>query len=482
MLAVLPRSSAGGDAELRRLQHLLANPGWGASEQAEARRLLGELPATASRARALRQAAEARLSGSEGRPAVVVAESGRPGWADMAVVSEVKTWTYEKYTRVVVYVDRPIRFEGRELPADPVHDKPPRIYLDLEGARLDPKIPGELPIGDGLLTRARIAQFDPQRARLVLDLESLASYQIVPFREPFRLVIDVRGEGHAAAGAARRPTAPKVQVGAPAQAPDVDELAAILGGRDPAPAAATPPKPKAPAKAAEIRKPPARPVVVIDPGHGGKDPGAIGVGGIQEKAIVLRTSTRVAERLRARNYRVVMTRSDDRFLSLEERTIVANRENADLFVSIHANAAANPQAHGVETYHLARATDRRSAEVAARENATTQSDVDALEELLSALRFTSKQNVSSVLAKFVQDSIVGRLAPRYKPFRAIGVKGAPFYVLIGTDMAAVLVEIGFVTNPMESKRLQDSKYLDDLAAGIVEGIEEYLKAAARIPI
>jgi N-acetylmuramoyl-L-alanine amidase len=402
-----------------------------------------------------------------------VAQAGpantRPAWSELAVVTEVKTWTFENYTRVVVYFDRKVRWEERTLAADAKADRPARIYLDLMDTRLAPSVPAELPIDDGLLQRARIAQFDKQRARLVLDLKSLAAWQVVPFGDPFRLVIDVRGT---------QGGAPPVAAAPVAKGPSGIED--ILGGK-PAPVIKAPPATKAPTPS--IQKPPQPPTIVIDAGHGGKDPGAIGLKGIREKDVVLKVARDVGGRLQRAGYRVIYTRADDRFLKLEERTIVANRENADLFVSIHANSAPNPKAFGIETYRLARATDKDSAAVAARENSTTgSSDGDLLDDLLTALKLTNKANESTPLAQYVQKSIVDTLSPHWKPFRSIGVKGAPFYVLVGTEMPAILIEIGFVTNPVEAKRLRDSRYLGQLAEGITSGIQQFLRTVNRTPI
>lgn len=410
-----------------------------------------------------------------GTPALA-AEVERPAWAQLAVVTEIKTWSFANYTRVVVYFDRQIRWEEKNLPANAAAGLPPRIYLDLLDTRLAPSVPAELPIGDGLLKRARIAQFDKTRARLVLDLESLAASQVVPFRDPFRLVIDVRGQG---AGTAPPATAAPVAPVPTKSAAPVGGIEDILGGHAPAVAKAPPPKSAPPV----IRNPPRTPVVVIDAGHGGKDPGAIGVKGIREKDVVLKVALGVGKRLQKTGYKVVYTRNDDHFLKLEERTIVANRENADLFVSIHANSAPDPKAYGVETYRLAKASDKRAAEVAARENATTySSDGDVLDELILALKMTTKQNLSGPLAQYVQSSIVQTLSRQWEPFRSIGVKGAPFYVLVGTEMPAILIEVGFVTNPVEAQRMRSEKYLGQMADAIATGVEKFFRTVNREPI
>lgn len=396
--------------------------------------------------------------------------------SEQAVIHEVRKWSYDNYTRVVIYADRKLTHVAKELPADAAHQKPPRIYVDLKNARLAPNVEAELSISDGLLTKARIAQFDKQTARLVLDLESLASFQVVPFRDPDRLVIDVFGKQTEQATI-------EPQIKKPAEVVHDDAVAAILdGGAKKAPAQA--PSSEKTAKLAtkpSIRK---QKVIVIDAGHGGKDPGAIGYKGIQEKDIVLSIAKMVADRLRKDGHKVIETRTSDVFLELPERTFVANKEDADLFVSIHANSNKNKSAYGIETYHLSKTSDERALELARRENAMlNHGEFDALEELLGALNFSNKLNVSRALAQFIQGNlsqVIGKQHP--STFKNLGAKGGPFYVLIGTHMAAVLVEVGFVTNPQEGKLLASSAYQKKLADGIVAGINEYLSKLSKIPI
>ncbi len=380
------------------------------------------------------------------------------GWQDMPVIEEVRTWSYTNYTRVVLYTSDRIKYQARELPADSENRKPPRIYLDLQGARIAPSVSDTRDIGDGLLTRARLAQFDKETARLVLDLESIASFQVMPYKD--RIVIDVRG---------RKLAENMIPPDKPQPSVDAKTLEAILGE----PSVGKPP---------DERKTTGPMTIVIDAGHGGKDPGAIGHKGLYEKHVVLDISKRVADLLRSKKFNVVMTRSSDKYLKLDERTAIANGQEADLFISIHANSAPTPKAYGVETYHLAPPSDKRSASVAARENGTSVDETDVLEELLQALRISGKMNPSKFLAKFVQESITDGLSKSYKGYRDLGVKGAPFFVLVGTDMASVLVEVGFVTNPDEARKLNSSSYQARMAEQIVKGVEEYSRKAAKISL
>jgi N-acetylmuramoyl-L-alanine amidase len=170
-----------------------------------------------------------------------------------------------------------------------------------------------------------------------------------------------------------------------------------------------------------------------------------------------------------------MTRSTDRYLTLEERTAIANTKNADLFVSIHTNSARSRKAYGIETYFLNLATDEDAILVAARENATSTKNISDLQTILSDLMKNAKINESSRLAGHVQTEMVGYLKKRYSRIRSKGVKQAPFYVLLGAQMPAILVETSFISNPRECKRLIDPKYQDHLAEAIAEGIVSYVK-------
>jgi N-acetylmuramoyl-L-alanine amidase len=219
--------------------------------------------------------------------------------------------------------------------------------------------------------------------------------------------------------------------------------------------------------------------LVLDAGHGGHDSGAVGPGGLMEKDLVLDVTRRVANLVEAHmpGIKVLLSRKGDYFVPLRERTSFANRERADLFVSIHANAHREAASEGVETYFLSsEATDNAARQVAAAENSVVQlerpsgrgSRTDAVKAILWDLAQSEFQQESSRLAEVVQDSMTQSLSI---PNR--GVKQAGFYVLGGAAMPAVLVEIGFVTNPKEERKLKESKYRDDMARAIFAGIAEY---------
>lgn len=215
--------------------------------------------------------------------------------------------------------------------------------------------------------------------------------------------------------------------------------------------------------------------IVIDAGHGGKDPGG-GRGDIIEKPIVLSLSKKIGAILRAKGYTVLLTRETDRFIALKERTAFATRHKADLFLSIHANASRNPKANGIETYYLdVTSTDKDAEIIAARENANSGYSIQELESLLKGLIVESKSKDSRRLAKYVQQELVTATGAADR-----GVKHARFVVLIGTSVPAILVETGFVTNPTEGRKLTSDAYQQQLAAAIVQGIEKFLGSAAQI--
>ena len=212
---------------------------------------------------------------------------------------------------------------------------------------------------------------------------------------------------------------------------------------------------------------------MIDPGHGGKDPGAIGRRGTREKDVVLRLSRLVQKRLRAEGLKAYLTRDSDVYLSLEERTARANQLDADLFVSIHANASRNRKSRGFETYLLDTRYDQQTARVAARENGTTVEQLNDVQKILASLRLGYNERYAARLAEEVQGALYRTVKKKHRSARNLGVKRGPFLVLFLADMPAVLVEAGFLSNSAEEKWLRDKNQLQVLAEGIAAGILAY---------
>jgi len=216
--------------------------------------------------------------------------------------------------------------------------------------------------------------------------------------------------------------------------------------------------------------------IVIDPGHGGHDPGTIAKG-LTEASLTLDVALRLEKLLQKElGIEVVLTRRTDVFIPLEERTAIANRQNADLFLSIHANSSRNVNAKGVETYFLSFASSPEAEAIAARENATSAKEMHHLADLIKAISLNNKLDESRDLANMVQDALVSNLRRSNKDVRSRGVKKAPFVVLIGAAMPSVLAEISFLTNKQELQLVKTAAYKDRIAQALYNAVLRYRKS------
>ncbi len=371
----------------------------------------------------------------------------------LVAVKDIRHWSTPNYTRVVIDLESSVKYKHHLLKPDPDIKKPRRLYLDLKNARVTNQIDEPVVIKDGLLQLARAGQYTKDTVRVVLDMESIGGYNVFRLHDPFRIVVDVRRHKKRSVGE-RTKTAGKKRTARKgirkSDGPDDKiSLARQLG--------------------LNVKR------IVIDPGHGGKDPGCQSKGGAKEKDVVLRLAKTLARNLRKElGCEVFLTRTTDVFLSLERRTAIANIKKADLFISLHVNAHRSRKVSGLETYFLNMATDERSVMVAARENATSEKNISDLQTILNDLMLNTKINESSRLAHAVQKGMITQIDKNFKRPRDLGIKQAPFYVLIGAEMPAILVEAGFFTNPAEEKKLLNSKYRDTIAAGICKGIKSYV--------
>jgi N-acetylmuramoyl-L-alanine amidase len=220
--------------------------------------------------------------------------------------------------------------------------------------------------------------------------------------------------------------------------------------------------------------------VVIDPGHGGHDSGAVGKAGTMEKEVALAISKKVADGLREKGLEVVLTRDDDTFIRLEDRAKLANEAHGDLFISVHCNSAATHKLRGIETYTLNTSADRYSIRLAARENASSEKGISDLQFILADLATKANTEESSRLANAVQRSLVGGLSKQYDGIKDLGHKEALFYVLLGAKMPAILVETSFLSHAEDEKRLASERYQDEVAKNIVLGVEEFLGDRRRV--
>lgn len=364
--------------------------------------------------------------------------------AELAEIMPVRHWSSDTYTRVVIETSAPVTFHAHLQD----HEKQSQqLSLELTGARLGPRVKaGAVPVEDGLLKQVSHLEPTGNSVRLVLETQSrIDDYKIFSLDNPFRVVIDLMG----------RPAPP------PPRLPDPPPILTRPGGEAPLSLARQ--------LGLGVRR------IVIDPGHGGKDPGAISPTGIKEKDLTLRISRLLAAELRRQGSEVHLTRDRDVFLALEERTAIANSKDADLFISVHVNSAPNRQARGVETYVLDMlASDDEAMRTAARENASSARSFSDLQGIIQQLLNHTKLQESIQLAEYVHQTTVTTLRRAYDG-RIIdrGVRRAPFVVLVGARMPAVLVEVGFMSNPEEERLLTDEQYLNRLAQGIAAGIGEY---------
>jgi N-acetylmuramoyl-L-alanine amidase len=402
-------------------------------------------------------------------------------------VSDIRAWTNEIYTRVVIDTGDEVSWQANVLRADPSLRLPPRIFIDIRGAGIRDGILKPVEVRNGLLRQVRAARFDRDTVRVVIDLERESTYRVFALPGPFRIIVDIDGEGEIPA----LPAAPGVvpPSGPPAAGPSTEDPGPRLvsppvspkaspdGSAVPSASPTIPPSVESP-RIASLLSSPARKHrvrVMIDPGHGGKDPGAVGPTGLKEKDVVLAIGRKVREKLsRTGEFDVRMTRDEDVFIPLEERTAMANKARADLFVSLHINASTNRRAEGYSTYVLSRgASNREDLELAARENGVPVHKLQGVKFIIDDMFTGARKNESLRLAKTVNDAVVRHVAARYPGVQSLGLKQAPFYVLVGARMTAVLVEASFISNVREETRLRDPSCLDGIADGVVEAIRYY---------
>ena len=383
-------------------------------------------------------------------------------------ISDIRAWTNEIYTRVAIDTGDEVSWQANTLRADPLLGLPPRIFIDIRGAGIrDEILRKPVEVRNGLLRQVRAGRFGRDTVRVVIDLERESTYRVFALSGPFRIIVDIDGEGEIPA----LPTTPDAvdTPGSVAAAPSSEDPAAL----PPAVAPSVPPSAPSAGSAVPVRKHRVR--VMIDPGHGGKDPGAVGPTGLREKDVVLAIGRRIREKLeRSGEFDVRMTRDDDVFIPLEERTAMANKGRADIFVSLHINASPNRRAEGFSTYVLSRgASNREDLELAARENGVPIAKLQGVKFIIDDMFTGARKNESLRLAKTVNDAVVRHVSTRYPGAQSLGLKQAPFYVLVGARMTAVLVEASFISNAREESRLRDPSCLDGIADGVVEAVRYY---------
>ena len=382
----------------------------------------------------------------------------------VARILGVREFSTPDYARIVFILNR----EAFDFKSG-VLRKPSRIFIDLPRGRIEPsaQIPRFSP-EKSIVSRLRFGKPSKNRLRLVIDIAKNhdVKHRVFTLPSPQRIVVDVW-----------------------AKSTRMSKLSKREGRNRPEPdkstrATRSPPRRKKMKRremnlAQRFRNRLGR--IVLDPGHGGKDPGAVGLSGLREKRVALDIAfrtRRVLGRVLPGN-RVYLTRTTDRYISLSYRTSFANENDADIFVSIHANSARSRRIHGIETYLLSEASSSRALRLAARESGTTLARMSDLQKILSDLGLRSKVTESQQLARQVQRAMLSRLRPGYRGIRDLGVKRGPFYVLLGAQMPSILVEVAFISNRREARRMSSPKYRQALAEGIARGIMRFVGLGSR---
>lgn len=347
---------------------------------------------------------------------------------DIVEVRGLRYWSSPEYIRVIIELSGPIEFTKGRLP------NPERLYIDMKNAKIINGLQRNYKIEDNILKMVRMG-VNANIVRIVFDLNTEDyNFKFLNLEDPTRLVVDI------SPGSGKKNTEPL-------------NAAPIIKRK-----------------------------IVIDAGHGGHDPGAIGRNGLYEKDVVLDIALKVRDIMINEYplYEIILTRDRDIFVPLDERAAIANRSNADLFVSIHTNASPNRKARGIETYILNWTDDEEAMRVAARENAISLKKMKQVQNelgvILASLEREAKRDESVKLASYVQNSLVSSVQPKHPGVNNLGVKQALFYVLVGAKMPSILVETSFISNNEEEMLLADEFYRQRLAYSIVSGINSYFTA------
>lgn len=447
-------------------------------------------------------------------PVVVSPAANRPAPSTpanlgRAVLTNVQRTVLPEAVRVTLSFDREVVYHEERL------DGPARVFFDLPGVHSTPALMDAVfDYPSDVVKQIRLGRHPDDTVRVVLDLEGVTKHSVFTLYNPYRLVIDCErpltlraaadapadapAVARASAAVVPPPPAPVVrttvsdeapvrvvrEIEMPDTAPVVDDKAAVPPGpvpsRETAPSISAPPAPPSANAAGGFSI--ARQLglgvsrIVIDPGHGGKDPGVMGRG-LREAPLTLDVALRLEKLLKKEpGIEVILTRRTDVYIPLEERPDIANREGADLFVSIHANASRNLAAGGIETYFLSFASSPEAETVAARENSASGRVMHNLPDIIKAIALNNKLDESRDFATMVQESLVGRVRRSHKDVRDRGVKKAPFVVLIGAQMPAILAEISFLSNRQENQLLRSAAYKDRIAEALHAAIMKYRRA------
>jgi N-acetylmuramoyl-L-alanine amidase len=375
-------------------------------------------------------------------PTLVLSLAASPQKDPRAEIINLRQYTHPAFTRIVLDIGKLREYKHGEL------KEPDRIYVDVFQAKLNPILHNQsIPVKAEYISQVRISQKTSSTVRVVVDVEfpNILSYRVYHLFDPFRLVIDIYPRETAAV----RP---------PAIPPDPNAASASLARQ----------------LGLGVR------TVVIDPGHGGPRPGTIGKSGLMEKDVNLDIALALQKLLQDKaGLDAVLTRESDIDVPLEKRTVIANQKRADLFVSIHSNAQRDRKRGGVETFYLNVSPDPSVIELAALENATSTKNIGEMKTILQKIVQNNKIQESRTLADLIQKNLVKSLSKDLPSIKNLGVKGGPFWVLIGGEMPSVLVEVSHLSNAKEEAKLKTRKYKDLAAQGIYDGIMEYIRSLGK---
>lgn len=391
----------------------------------------------------------------------LAAVSALPGQARL---ENIRYYSYPEYTRVVLDLSREARIAERVL-------KDGRLFFDLKNCGFALGYPrekqNEIRIAAGNLQRIRVGKFQAQTIRVVFDFDRIGKYNRFYLTSPFRIVFDIyRQQEFVSRG--RQQAAEQPAPGEPVARPE------------PLPGETAPPPPAGqPSIARQLGLGVHR--IVIDPGHGGKDPGTANRAlGLKEKDVTLDIGKRLNAILNEhQELEVILTRPRDVYVPLEERAAIANSNQGDLFVSIHTNSAPRKSARGVESYYLNITTDPWAMEVAAQENAMSSKSISEMRTILDQILQNSKISESRIFSQCLQASMVANLKGKFDAVEDLGVKKAPFYVLLGAQMPSSLVEVSFLSHADEGRRLGSPEYRQAVAAGLYLGIVRFIQGLGK---
>lgn len=359
-------------------------------------------------------------------------------------LEDIRPASLRDTTQVVITLSGPVQ------PLVQYLSQPDRLAIDLPETQLPPQWNQyTVPVSDSRLQTIQVRQSQANRVQLTLALQAIQEYRVTVQSAPDRVTVELLGTATTIPPDVRTVQKGPLQVNATRLSPRV------------------------------VRSPRAQltPLIFIDPGHGGHDPGALGPTGLEEKTVVLQVARELRQLIQQEmpQYRVVLTRDQDVFIPLAERARMANEQQAQVFISIHANSSPHREARGIETWYLSFAASARAKKIAARENMMSETQLSVLELVLRDMHETDRINQSAVLAQSVQSALSEHMATRYPGVLPRGVEGAPFAVLHRTTMPSVLVETAFISNPQEEAYLRTSQYQRALARGILRGLRQFLQ-------